>query len=337
MKTDLYIILIIATAWLFAACSQDTDMEPAGESAQESALPDASLQMVGLTRVALGESDFGDIRVLLNDGETTSQGVFKYDGVADWTTKLKLKSVTQTYRTYGYMPDNESLSGSLDIVDADNAVMHIQGLSPVTTQDFCVITGVRQAENASDLTSASRGNFTFEYVSSRQNYINLLFDHLYGRVVIWMKVDADYNALRTVKIKSMQLQLPAISQASADVTLTNEAGMSSISFAVTETNEMTLDIRTTDITLSTTLTEIASAYLAPFSGMLDNLVLVTTYDVYDKKGNKVAERTASNKLSVPLADMTSGEQRAVNITVAPTYLYVLSDFDLNNPSLIIDN
>lgn len=336
MKTDLYIILIIATAWLFAACSQETDMEPAGEIAQESTLPDASLQMVGLTRVALGETNFGDIRVLLNDGEATSQGVFKFDGVSEWTTRLKLKSGTQTYRTYGYMPDDEALSGSLDITDANHAVLHIQGLSPVSSQDYCIITGVRQAENTSDLTSASRGSFTFEYISSRQNYINLLFDHLYGHIVFWMKVNADYNAIRTVKIKSMQLQLPAISQASADITLTNGVGMEDVSYTVTGTSAINLDIRTTEITLSTTPIEIAGAYLAPISGVHNNVVLVTTYDLYDKQGNKVAERTATNKLSTPLNELLAGEERTLNVTVDPSYLYVLSDFDLNNPTIRVN-
>ena len=337
MKKKIQFILYIAIAWLLTACSQDTSMEQESPFAQEPNLPDAPVQMAGLSRSSsLGDTDYGDIRVLLHHDGTTTQGVFKYDNGGEWTTQLKLKSGSRTYRLYGYMPDNSSLSGSITSVTDDAADLRIQGLSPITAQDFCVITGVREVNNTSDTRSAIRGNFSFNYTSSRQNYLNLLFDHLYGRIVFRMKVNADYHDVRTIKVKSMRLQLPSVSQTKADVTLTNEVGLGNASYTITGTDETVLDIRTTEQTLSTTSVEMASAYLIPVADVWSNLVLVTEYDLYDKMGNKVAERTATNKLATALTDLLAGEQRTLSITVEPSYLYILSDSDLNNPTLVLN-
>ena len=64
--------------------------------------------------------------------------------------------------------------------------------------------------------------------------------------------------------------------------------------------------------------------------------MVTTYDVYDRKGNLIRENSeATNKL--PNLAAVRGQKVQVNLTVNPTYLYVLSDPDLDNPTITIDN
>ena len=68
----------------------------------------------------------------------------------------------------------------------------------------------------------------------------------------------------------------------------------------------------------------------------NNLTMVTTYDVYDRKGNLIRENsTATNKL--PNLAAVRGQKVQVNLTVNPTYLYVLSEPDLDNPTITIDN
>ena len=71
-------------------------------------------------------------------------------------------------------------------------------------------------------------------------------------------------------------------------------------------------------------------------GCTDVLSLVTTYDVYDRKGHLVRKDcVATNKLpsSLVLSTLKAGERQPVALTVAPTYIYVLSDPDLDNPTL----
>ena len=77
-----------------------------------------------------------------------------------------------------------------------------------------------------------------------------------------------------------------------------------------------------------------NAYFAP--GLSSNLTLVSTYDVYDSKDNLIRQNcTATNKL--PNLEAIRGQRVLLNMTVNPTYLYVLSDPDLDNPTITIGN
>ena len=69
--------------------------------------------------------------------------------------------------------------------------------------------------------------------------------------------------------------------------------------------------------------------------------LRSTYDVYDKKGNLIRlNRVAENKLNpfyiFNISDIQRGKQYVLNLTVTPTYLYQLSDQDLDNPTLVVE-
>jgi hypothetical protein len=311
---------------LLAACSQDT----AEEQAQE---PDASLRLTGVTRAITGDTQLSGIRVFLTQGSTATEGLFKYEGGASWTTQLKLKSGASTYQLYGYMPDNAELARSISDWNDNSAVLHIQQLPSIDTQDFCVVTGVRKAANESDETAAVRGAFSFDYDSRYENYINLFLDHLYSHIVFYMRVGEEYNALRTIKIKRMKLQVADISRYNVDVTLTKDVGISSVvhqSMAGTGTKEQTL--RDESVTLTVTSTKIGGSYIIPVTSLFSKLSLVTEYDIYDKRGNKIAERTAYNSLVKPLEDLQRGEERSLQITIDPSYLY---DLSLNDPPIVI--
>ena len=319
-------ILMMTVIVLLAACSQDV----AEEQTQE---PDASLRLGCVTR-ATGDLEYGDIRIFVTHSTTATEGLFKYGGGTSWTTQLKLKSGARTYRLYGYMPDNTAFTHSITDFDNNGAVLHIEQLPPLATQDFCVVTGVRQAENEHDETAAVRGAFSFNYNSQYENYINLFLDHLYSRIIFSMKVGDDYDAVRTIKIKSMKLQVADISNYDVDVTLTNGVGISSVvhnKVAGTGTRELT--IRDEEITLTTNYKTVCSGYIIPATTTLfDKLSLVIEYDIYDKRGNKVAERTATNALATPLEELQRGEERTLQINIDPSYLY---DLSLNDPPIVV--
>ncbi len=72
------------------------------------------------------------------------------------------------------------------------------------------------------------------------------------------------------------------------------------------------------------------------------LSLICTYDVYayDAINNKIGSRVredcvAVNDLSVlaGLASLTRGKRTTINLTVEPTYLYRLSDDEIDNPGI----
>ena len=71
-------------------------------------------------------------------------------------------------------------------------------------------------------------------------------------------------------------------------------------------------------------------------GCDDALSLVCIYDVYDRKGNLVrkdCEATNTLPKSLGISSLKAGERQPIALTVAPTYLGVLSDPDLNNPDI----
>ena len=323
-------ILMMTVIVLLAACSQDV----VDEQAQE---PDAALRLAGVTRAVTGDTEYSDIRVFLTNGTTVTEGLFKY-GETSWTTQLKLKSGERTYQLYGYMPDNAGSTHSITDFDDNGAVLHIQQMPPMAVQDYCVVTGVHQAANENDKTAAVRGSFGFEYDSQHENYVNLFVDHLYGKIVFYMKVGEDYDAVRTIKIKRMKLRVADISHCNVDITLAKGDGISSVfysSTAGTGTREVT--IRDEELTLTTTSAKICSGYIIPatVTTLFNKLSLVIEYDIYDKQGNKIAERTAANKLANSLEDLQRGEERTLLITIDPSYLYNLSQED--PPIVIIRN
>ena len=330
MKKGYIYIWMVMTALLLAACSQDVVEEQTQE-------PDAALKLAGVTRAITGDQEYSDIRIFLTNGTTATEGLFKYAGESSWTTQLKLKSGVRTYQLYGYMPDNAGFAHSISDWNENGAVLHIQQLPPLATQDYCIVTGVRQAVNESDKTTAVRGAFSFDYDSQRENYINLFLDHLYSHIIFSMKVGEDYDAVRTIKIKNMKLQVADISHYNVDVTLTKTVGISSVThneIAGTGTYELTMrDSRQEPVlTLTTTTTEVCSGYIIPATTLLDKVSLEIDYDIYDKKGNKIAERTAINNLESPLEDLQRGEERILLVTIDPSYLY---DLSLNDPPIVI--
>ena len=327
MKHIQYILMMTAFV-LLAACSQDVVEEQMQE-------PDASIRLGGVTRAETGNPECSDIRIFLTYGATATEGLFKYAGGTSWTTQLKLKSGERTYQLYGYLPDNIELTSSISDWNANSAVLHIQNIPPIAAQDYCIVTGVRQAADENDVTAAVRGAFSFNYNSQRENYINLLLDHLYSQIIFSMKVGENYDAVRTIRIKRMGLQVADISHYNVDITLTKDVGISDVTHSVAGTENHELTIRNEELTLTTSSTTVCSGYIIPATTLLNKLSLLIEYDIYDKRGNKVAERTAANSLAEPLKELQRGESRTLQINIDPSYLYDLS-FD-DPPIVIIRN
>lgn len=335
MKKGISHILVIMALLFAAGCSKDAADN--AESAQEP--QPASLKVVGLTRATSGNTDWDDIHIYLtSSGTQVAEGKFGYaNDTKEWSTHLKLKSGAGTFRLYGFMPDDPSLTASLQNVTAVNAQIKLENVNPLTTKDYCVVTGVRQVETASDHTSATRGMFSFDYYSYRQNYINLFLDHLMSRLVFNMKISPTYDAVRTIKVKKMTLKLADISSMRVTVTFSDNHGISAISYIPTGAAANSCIIENEEKTLTTSPAAICTGYMVPDNVFINKLELETEFEVYNKKGNKIAERTAVNKLTEPLAELQRGEERTLLLTIDPSYLYVLSDPDLDNPTITIDN
>ena len=241
----------------------------------------------------------------------------------------------KTYTVYGYMPKTGDMGSTLTKTTADAATLNITGIKPVTTDDVCIITGVKDTN-----VGLKEGQFSWSWpiTTSEDSYkIHILMDHLYAGALFNLKIDADYALLRTIKLKTMTLRTECKS-VNATISLThNTTGASPISGVVFDPSGSSEDFLVFNSDAGTALDKDTpvdiNACFAPT--LSNNLTIVTTYDVYDRKGNLIRQNcTATNKL--PNLDATRGQKVQVNMTVNPTYLYVLSEPDLDNPTIKIE-
>ena len=169
--------------------------------------------------------------------KTTNMGIYMLLP-ADWPTPKEEKIIytnkwhayfevdaNTTYTVYGYMPKTGDMSSSLAKSIADAATLTISNIKPITTDDICIITGVKAADEG-----LKEGQFSWSWPIGDDNYkIYILMDHLYAAALFRLKIDAEYASLRTIKLKTMTLRTD-YGSVIATITLThNTTGASPIS------------------------------------------------------------------------------------------------------------
>ena len=313
MKKKYIDILLIAVAVLLNACSSGdsgaqpdpTDDKPVQKEIQVMTYASQFAETALSRRATLtGFSAY-------TPDKTTNMGIYMLLP-ADWATP-KEEKIIYTNKWHAYFT--------------------ISNIKPITTDDICIITGVKAADEG-----LKEGQFSWYWPIGDDNYkIYILMDHLYAAVLFRLKIDAEYASLRTIKLKTMTLSTDNGS-VNATITLThNNTGASPISnvnFAASGSSDAVLVFNSDAGTALDKDTPVdINACFAPT--LSNNLTIVTTYDVYDRKGNLIRENsTATNKL--PDLAAVRGQKVQVNLTVNPTYLYVLSEPDLDNPTIKIN-
>lgn len=261
------------------------------------------------------------------------------------------------YYVYGFIPSNAADGATIAIRSGESsytagATLTIKGLR-TAGYDACVIIGAKEGPDEDHDNGLVAGDFKFNLKTGDdvKNYLYLLFDHLCSAVTIGIQVDGDYNTLRTIKLKQLTLQTATESglmTEKADVVVTlngNNTGtnpITTLTYTPTGSSGTGSPVYQSDegLTLETT----SKSFLSHFLPITDvtKVVINSTYDVYDKKGNLIRKDSKATN-TVRLSDIIPyfpGVQRgwkyAINMTVKPTYLYVLSDPDLNNPTVVVE-
>ena len=279
---------------------------------------------------------------------TFSEGTFH--GTSWTNTNIFVKEHEQYY-LYGFMPGSYSSSISATSADLNSdyskgADLTITGLPMFPTEDLCVVVGVRKVSASSEDTKATEGNYGYLSGLSNENYVNLLMDHLYSQLILQFNVDPDYHALRHIKLKTVTLTSTYGDKVDARVKFRagNSLGANTVAYskATDAADNISKDVLTEAnadfITTTATDTKFGPFNCAPctFDAEGTNLTLTCTYDVYNTAETKVlrADCTVTNKLKV--TSMDHGVRKTITLTVAPTYLYTLSDDDLNNPTIVVN-
>lgn len=352
MKKKYIDILLIAVAVLLNACSSGdsgaqpdpTDNKPVKKEIQVMTYASQFAETALSRRAApTGFSAY-------TPDKTTNMGIYMLlseNPATDWATPEEKKIIYtnkwhayfevtsgKTYTVYGYMPKTGDMNSSLAKSTADVATLTIRNIKPITTDDICIITGVKASDEG-----LKEGQFSWSWPVGDDNYkIYILMDHLYAAVLFRLKIDAEYASLRTIKLKTMTLSTECKSVKATISLAHNTTGASPISDVVFAPSGGSEDFLVFNSDAGTALdkdtpVDINTCFAPTLS---ESLTLVTTYDVYDRKGNLIRENsTATNKL--PNLAAVRGQKVQVNLTVNPTYLYVLSEPDLDNPTIKIEN
>jgi hypothetical protein len=308
--------------------------------------------------------DTGDksISVFFTQNTTAGDEQFFFKSSGKW--KVSGNEISAgTYYLYGYMPHDKSITSTLSVLSGDNktyadgVVVTLTNVPTVSTADFCVMVGARNGygngyPSVSDdysITGLQRGDFQYVAPGGGNNYVFLLFDHLFSALRLQMRVQGDYNALRTIKLKELKLMTYEGSTATkkkTDVAITLEANgegndpITDVTFTPRGTETEAGSVFTSEAGFE--LNEDYQEFTGHFMPQgVNKIILESTYDVYDKKGNLVRQGcTATTTLNI---NMFSGQTQAkrgcrytINLTINPTYLYVLSEPDLNNPTVIVE-
>lgn len=345
--TGKYVWLLVVSCWLLTACSSDsTNEQQTGSILQVMPYVAAYQSHDALARRAWSDGYLPynpdhDISIGLyilpdpdDENPPTTKLIRFNNGV--WHSQAMVKQAE--YEIYGYMP--KSIESNISQNKSEGtAELTLKGIDAVMAEDVCFVTGVK--DMTGDLWQGK-----FVYVGqSDNNMVRLLMDHLFAAVNIQFSVDADYSKLRTIKLKKMTLNSLTTGKMNAVIKLkSNETGADPVTSVTYNTptegsTSATFFENTSGITLNeegvSTISK-SYCYFAPSLGNdIDNLTLVCAYDVYDRKGNKIRECEATNKL--PNLGSVRGERVTIKLNVAPTYLGQLSEQDLDDPDLTITN
>lgn len=284
-----------------------------------------------------------------NDGQQDEPFVFTRTTEGTWSSRLVLKSPTdgQPYRVYGFLPREAVGSATIEPLSGDyagGAVLHLNGINTVTASDVCVIVGVKGYDKDGDTDipdmAGQLGSYTYAPATDGEN-IYLLVDHIYAGMQVRMKVDEDYNKLRKIKLKSIELKpgsdLPPT--VNATVKLTQGSGTPVVTFDEPSTarSPQPAELRgVSNVELSADWSTF-QACVYPTTALTSSYTMKTTYDVYDRKGNLIRENQEAQNALRQDWPLERGQRYTVNITVKPTYLYILSEPDLDSPTFTIND
>lgn len=357
MKVDRYIYTVLMTALLIGwgcmmtSCSSDSDDE---EQQDDFALRVASVTRTGgEEELAPNPLPWGDIHLSMiskpNENPVyplspNQSGTVRYNGKDDagdiiWVADKLIVKPGKDYYIFGYMPDDDDIvsSNTIKVTSETAATMNLNGLPTVSNQDVCIVVGVKEGKQS--MSKTDQGSFIYHAPESTAGgyYVSLLADHLYAAMEVRITIDEEYNDLRTIKLKQMVLKNKQDGKLNATISLVmNDEGnspISTIGYAVSDATETQMVLYENEEGKSLVVNEsdenviIISGYFA--EGYAANLSMVCTYDIYDKSNNKLDSRTTVNSLTSTLSNLKRGQKKIIHLKVNPTYLYILSNDDVD--------
>lgn len=325
---------------------------------------DSGIQPIGIAFTRDGE----DPTIGTGSAESPKSMIGTFFKIGDkWRTNVEDIQSNTDYQLYGYIPESPAIKYSItdyDGADGPNgpngeyskgAIMTLENVPTVMPHDLCVVIGAKEGPDKEHDNGLRRGDFTFHSSADVEgNFVFLLFDHLYAALRVRMRIHADYAALRKIKLKSLQLGTQAgetKTRKKTDITVKLEAKDGSADPIQTITYDQPAKYELIDGGLEfwssedgeLLKTDVDTECLGHFmpSG-ITKLILTSVYDVYDRKDNLIRKDCKATN-TIVLKELLTGQEQTIrgkrytiNLIVKPTYLYMLSEPDLDNPTVKIN-
>ena len=373
----LFTYLVTGMVLLCTACSNDSDLSDANSKRQMVTVTlgySSFLEVNEMPTRSLpdGYKSFSDLYptntpnlcsiglILTPDKEIVDMNTIRYIN-NKWTGSIVMDEGSGTgghqYWLYGFMPSEYAAGARVEkLPNKDSysygAQLKIDGLSTLVPADVCVVVGVKKGTAGKTLDNVDIQLGEFGYVcNSDPNNIFLLMKHIYAGLHFKAHIDTEYAQLRTIKVKKMTLTTKDEIHTRINLTVpltANTTGadpLGNIEYTgVGDLAQATIQLFPYDggpeeYELPVATPESFLSCFAP--GNYSEFTLKTTYDVYDKNGNKIREDcVAENSIYTAgyygMGQLKAGEIYTIDLKVQPTYLYVLSEPDLDNPTFVIE-
>lgn len=362
------LVMALCSLCMVAACSSD-DVEEEGQ-------PSGTLRLLSCSTRAADETfaDGSNLWLALTKEGDNSNTLTKYgtytctynESSSEWTwtstNYVKVPEAEQYYLYGVYTKESATYTIAPSTDYATGAVLTISGLKPIAKdgEDPCVVVGVQGIPDPNTTWNVTEGSFGYTGMKiTNQDNVHLLLDHLYASLSFSYTIDAEYAKLRTIKLKKLEIETPTTTYDNVKLTVTITGNSTSTSpiTSVTATTEgsgtasspIVLFNNTAGHDISkpfTTSDPLSGVCFAVFNSLsedkVSSLKLKSTYDVYDRKGNLIGERTVENALDVYALfginpSPAHGIRKPIQLKVNPTYLYILSDPDLDNPTITVES
>lgn len=359
LKMRRYIHTSLMTALLFGWCWMMTGCSSSDENDDQ--LDGQPLRVGSVTRTGEEEEEelepnplpWGDISLYIVSAEgdaypkaPNQNGNIRYNGIGDsgdviWNTSQLVVKPGRDYYVFGFMPTEFGTEPTVSLLSETSAKMTFSNLPTLTDQDFCIIVGVKEGQTP--LGVSNQGSFLYHAPENTANgyYISLLAGHLYAAVEFRVTIDRDYNVLRKVMLTKMTLKCQNVEKSLLDtkITLTmNDQGTYPIvadpesTLKTGDGNERKFVLYSNDTGVELSPTEYHTFSGCFAEGCGTDLYLECEYKLCDRlsgENNDIETRTVKNSLSSLLKNLKRGRKKVINLKVDPTYLYQLSNGDVD--------
>ena len=357
---------MMAVGLLMAACAEDNPLEvrPDGKVRVDVGCESQTEVQVGTRAAADGYTEFGGadyngvqlgVIAWQKNTQKYDQGFATYsysNGAGKWTSNVYLAK--QQYNVYGYMPHNgEANSIQPDLgSETDPSTFAMKWTGQPTFATMPVLASVGSAR--STLGSVTDGSFAVDVDQvGQEEKINFRMNHLLAKLTLQFYLPKPYADKRKIKVTQVTLGGAQGVANRYDITCSYDAsGALTTTYApmqgapATGNNyPYTAGNAADGLFLTTSKQLFGTYYFVPdaVNSSSNLMTLTVTYNVYDQNGNPTREhqtatnaRIALHKVNTVAQATQVAHEYTANVKVVPSYLYVLSDRDMQNPYIVLN-